>query len=65
MNVAFIYQKGDEILVVGECENVNIQGYKHIATVNTTILLQLIIDICKENYGSDEKVNYILKLFKE
>ncbi len=64
MNVAFIYQKDDEILVVGFGENVNMQGYKHIATVNTTIYLQRIIDICKEDYTSDEKVNEILEMFK-
>ena len=66
--VVFIYAKNSNKIFLSIDDAISfegklkVQGFTHLATVDPSIILSKINDICLEKYSSDEKINKILQL---
>lgn len=66
--VTFIYKKKDKLWFLNLQDalkqegKLKKQGFKHISTIDPSIMLLNIYDVCKEDFSSDEKVKDIISL---
>ena len=69
--VVFVYQKNGNLFflniedALSSEKDLKAKGWRHIHTVDPSIILTKIFDICNEDFESSEKIDDIIGIFAE